>query len=420
MFEHLIPLAGRESYRASPHKDRMDQLTQHLVSQRYRPAVIRQHLREWLQFSTDLVAHQLVVPPHRSAPVVQAYLARRLVHCGSASRARVIRASLRIFLEADAQGHFRRRVSTQTIHVVSPWMQVAIDSYLTFLRAHRGLAARTLEKRAWQLTQFAQGIEATGLTRIDAIAPVHLQQFMAQRDQLAVATRRTYAVTLRSFLRWAYGAGLAPVDLRAAVISPRRFRQAGVRDWLPESDITRILAAVDRSTPTGRRDYAVLMLAARYGLRPSDIRALPLAALDWRHGVLSMQQAKTGRTLVLPLLPDVVEALSTYLRDGRPSTSSRFVFVRHRAPFEPFVATNNLAAIMRAALHRAGLAERTGRRGLYLFRHTLASRMLAAGCAIKSIGDVLGHASTETTMEYATVDLTALRRVALSEAEVRA
>lgn len=148
MFEHFIPVAGRESYRASPHKGRMDQLAQHLVSLRYRPAVIRQHLREWLRFSTDLVAHQLVVPPDRSAPVVQAYLAHRCVHCESTSRTRVIRASLRIFLEADTQGHFRRRVSTKTIHVVSPWMQVAIDGYLTFLRLHRGLAARTLEKRA--------------------------------------------------------------------------------------------------------------------------------------------------------------------------------------------------------------------------------------------------------------------------------
>jgi len=398
----------------------MDLLAQHLVSQRYGQAAITQHVREWLRFSTYLVAHQVAVAPRSGEPVVQAYLAQRFARGGSASRARVVRASLRIFLDADVQGHFRRRVSTRTIPVVSDWMQAAIDGYLTFLRAHRGLAVRTLEKRAWQLTQFAQSVEAMGLTSLDAIAPVHLQQFMAQRDQPAVATRRTYAVTLRSFLRWAYGAGLAPVDLRVAVMSPRRFRQAGVRDWLSERDVTRILAAVDRSTPTGRRDYAVLVLAARYGLRPCDIRELRLAALDWRHGVLSMQQAKTGRTLVLPLVPDVVEALTAYLRDGRPSTASRFVFVRHRAPFEPFVATNNLAAIMRGALRRVGLAERAGRRGLYLFRHTLASQMLAAGCAIKVIGDVLGHASTETTMEYATVDLTALRRVALSETEVRA
>jgi site-specific recombinase XerD len=420
MFEDYIPLARRDDYRVSPHKDRMDLLVQHLIRQRYGRGAITQHAREWLRFSSYLVAHQLALPPRTGDPDVQAYLMQRLARCGSASRARVIRASLRMLLEADAQGHFRRRVSTRAMHVVSRWMQAAIDGYLTFLQSHRGLAVRTLEKRASQLMQFAQSVDAMGLTSVAAISPVHLQHFMAHCAQPAVATRRTYAVTLRSFVRWAYGAGLTPVDLRGAVISPRRYRQAGVRDCLTERDITRILAAVDRSTPTGRRDYAVLVLAARYGLRPSDIRGLSLAALDWRHGVLSIQQAKTGRTLVLPLVPDVVEALTAYLRHGRPATTSRFVFVRHRAPFEPFVPTNNLAAIMRDALRRVGMAERTGRRGLYLFRHTLASQMLAAGCAIKIIGDVLGHASTETTMEYATVDLTALRRVALSEAEVRA
>ncbi len=169
----------------------------------------------------------------------------------------------------------------------------------------------------------------------------------------------------------------------------------------------------------GRRDYAVLLLATRYGLRPCDLRQLRLEAVDWREGVLSITQAKTGRVLTLPLLADVADALIAYLRNGRPATPSRYVFVRHKAPFEPFVAANNLATIMRQALQRVGLDQREGRRGLYLLRHTLASRMLASGSPLKHVGDVLGHASTDTTMEYASVDLTALRRVAISEAEVR-
>jgi integrase/recombinase XerD len=124
--------------------------------------------------------------------------------------------------------------------------------------------------------------------------------------------------------------------------------------------------------------------------------------------------------LTLPLLPDVADALVAYLRDGRPATALRHVFVRHRAPFEPFVPDNNLATIMRGALQRAGLEARAGRRALYLLRHTLACRLLSAGCALKTIGDVLGHGSTETTREYATVDLRMLRAVAVSEAEVGA
>ena len=139
-----------------------------------------------------------------------------------------------------------------------------------------------------------------------------------------------------------------------------------------------------------------MLLAARYGLRPCDLRQLRLEAVDWREGVLSITQAKTGRVLTLPLLADVADALIAYLRNGRPATPSRYVFVRHKAPFEPFVAANNLATIMRQALQRVGLDQREGRRGLYLLRHTLASRMLASGSPLKHIGDVLGHASTDT------------------------
>src|SRR5207244_13498797 len=98
-----------------------------------------------------------------------------------------------------------------------------------------------------------------------------------------------YAVTIRSFLGWAFGAALLPVDLRATVLAPRRFRQAGIRDVLSESDVTQILAAVDRSSATGRRDYAVLLLAARYGLLPAAIRRLTVEALQWRQGMLSIQ-----------------------------------------------------------------------------------------------------------------------------------
>ena len=126
---------------------------------------------------------------------------------------------------------------------------------------------------------------------------------------------------------------------------------------LGQAEADSILATVDRSTPLGRRDYAVLVLAARYGLRPCDIRQLTLDEIDWREARIDLRQVKTGRPLVLPLLPDVADALSAYLFDGRPVSTNRTVFLRHCAPFEPFAAENNLATIMREALRRAGLAD---------------------------------------------------------------
>jgi integrase len=326
---------------------------------------------------------------------------------------------VRIFLETDADGVFRRRVGTAVAPAVPAWIEPTLRAYITFLNEHRGLAVRTAHKRAWHLGQMAEVWDHAGVTALPDLRASHIQQFFLTLDHLKTATRRTYGVTLRSFLRWAYQEGQLPTDLRAAVIAGRHMRQAQVRDVMATDEIDRLLAAVDRSRAVGRRDYAVLLLAIRYGMRPSDIRQLRLDDVQWRRGLIAIRQAKTGRPLTLPLLPEIAEALAAYLRDGRPATAAREIFIRHRAPFAPFVPTNNLTTIVRPLFRRTGLDQRSGGRGLYVFRHTLASGLLAAGCSIKSIADVLGHQTTDTTMEYATVNLAALRGVALSEAEVR-
>ena len=417
MLSRFFPADRLDSYRTSPYKDRIDRIGQRLVEQRYHPEVTAQHLREWLRVTRYLQAQELRLPLALDAPEVAQYVTDRVIGL-SASRTRFVSAAF---------GSSWTLTSTDTVVAASgrvpqpapAWSRSAVAAYTTFLRSHRGLAPRTVGKREWQLTRFAAHLEQDGVTRLAAITPRHIQDFLIRLRTQAVATRLTYVSTLRSFFRWAAMEGALPRDLSAAVPPPRQFKQRGLRDALTEGEMTRLLDGVDRSSAIGRRDYAVLLLAARYGLRPCDLRQLRLDAVDWREGVLSITQAKTGRVLTLPLLPDIADALIAYLRDGRPATTSRQVFVRHKAPFEPFVAANNLAAIMRQALRRVRLEQRDGRRGLYLLRHTLATRMLASGSPLKRIGDVLGHASTDTTMEYASVDLTALRRVAISETEVR-
>jgi integrase len=397
----------------------LDHVAHALIRREYLREVMAQHLREWLRFTADCDARGIAVPQTVHAPEVEAYVARRLPR-GSASRRRFVRASVRIFLETDADGTFRPRIGTAVAHVLPAWIASALQAHTSFLREHRGLAARTVRKRVWQLTLMAEFWDQKGMATLRELQVSHIQQFFLQVARQTLATRRTYGVTLRSFLRWAYQEGQLPTDLRAAVITGRQMRQAQVRDVLATEDVDRALAAVDRSRAVGRRDYAVLLLAIRYGMRPSDIRQLCLDDVLWRRGLIAIRQAKTGRPLTLPLLPEVADALVAYLRDGRPTTTAREIFIRHRAPFVPFVPANNLSAIVRPIFRRTGLEQRSGGRGMYVFRHTLASRLLAADCSIKAIADILGHQSTDTTMEYATVNLAALRRVALSEAEVRA
>jgi integrase len=207
-------------------------------------------------------------------------------------------------------------------------------------------------------------------------------------------------------------------DLSAAAATVRQYRLTGIPDLLTDEEVATLLQAVDRSTAVGKRDYAVLVLGARYGMRPGDIRQLSLDHIDWRGRQIALPQAKTGQLLVLPLLPEVADALIAYLRHGRPQTECRNVFVRHRAPYEPFAPNNNLPTIIRQALQRAGLDQRHGRKGLYLLRHTLASRLLRDGHSIKTIADVLGHGHLDSTLIYTKVDLSHLETVALSIEEL--
>ena len=199
-----------------------------------------------------------------------------------------------------------------------------------------------------------------------------------------------------------------------AVGGTPRYRLAGIPDTLRNMEVSALLRSVDRKTAVGKRDFAILLLAARYGMRPGDIRQLNLDHIKWRRQQIMLEQSKTRKPLHLPLLQDVSDALIDYLRNGRPQTDFRNIFIRHRAPYEPFCPTDNLPWIVQGALRRAGLAGRGGRKGLYLFRHTLATRMLATGCSIKTIGDVLGHVSQDSTLVYTKVDVSHLRTVALS------
>jgi integrase/recombinase XerD len=411
MFSNWFSGDAHARYCASPHKQRMDQVGNDLVQLHYADDVLRQHLHEWLRFSKYLGERSLLLPDV-SAGTVHQYMVER-TSGKSASRSRVLRASIRIFLETDEQGKFRRRIGL--LPVTPAWFAPILAPYLQFVKIHRGLAPKTTRKYIQKLSAFALYLEGAGVKELGGIAPRHVREFYENTEG---AARRSYGSTLRVFFRWAAVQGWLSGSLRDAVPRPRQYRYVNLPDVLGQAEQDRILGAVDRSTPLGRRDYAVLLLAARYGLRPCDIRQLTLDDIHWRDGRIDLQQLKTGRQLVLPLLPDVADALSEYLRDGRPASKSRIIFLRYCAPFEPFAAENNLASIMRDALQRAGLAERKGRRGLYLFRHTLATRLLAAGHPLKAIADVLGHQSTLTTYGYIRVEVGGLRTVAIAEEEV--
>jgi integrase/recombinase XerD len=401
------------AYVRSRHKDRIDYVGSGLLRQRYLPVVVRQQLHEWVRFARYLEQRALGVPSSVYDSRAEGYLRKRFP-TGSASRRRCIRAAVRIFIDMDGEGRFCRRLRAAQQPTNALYAQ-AVPRYLEFLRNHRGVSPKTISKRALQLTLVTRYLERNGVAAWKEVQPSTLRTFLTtQLPGRQPATRLSYASTLRTFYRWAHLQGLVERDLSAAVAGVRQYRLAGIPDILTEDEVSALLQSVNRTTAIGKRDYAVLVLAARYGMRPGDIRQLRLDHIQWRRRQIALQQSKTGRLLLLPLLPEVCDALIDYLRHGRPKTEFRNVFVRHLAPYEPFYPNNNLPTIFRGALQRAGLADRPGRKGLYLLRHTLATRMLSAGNTIKTIGDVLGHTCLSSTLIYTKVDLSHLNGVAMS------
>lgn len=186
--------------------------------------------------------------------------------------------------------------------------------------------------------------------------------------------------------------------------------------WTKEN-VEKLIQAIDRGNPAGKRDYAIILLAARLGIRTIDIKRLKLTDLNWAESQIELQVSKTGAMAHLPLLPDVGWAIIEYLKNGRPKVASPYVFLRHLAPLEPFSDEDRLHQIIIKYMRIARIPiSPNKKKGMHSLRHTLASRLLAEKTPLPIISDILGHASTESTAVYLKIDVQQLRQCALDPA----
>ena len=206
---------------------------------------------------------------------------------------------------------------------------------------------------------------------------------------------------VRSLLRFAAAGGLTDPGVLETVPAARSTKQARIPSVWDPADVTKVLEAIDRGNPSGKRDYAIVLLICRLGLRGVDVKRLEFADLDWPGNRLSVVQAKTGRRVQLPLLKDVGWAIIDYVRGGRPASDCPQVFIRHTAPIGPFSDQDHLHQILvkHARVARVSVSEKR-RRGMHSLRHTLATRLMEDGTPVEQIADILGHQSVESTGVY--------------------
>lgn len=285
------------------------------------------------------------------------------------------------------------------------------DSYAEYLDKERGLVPATRDTYLPLVHRFLvdrfgeQG--PLGLSSLCAADVIDHVGRHARRGSCGRA--KLMATALRSFFRFLRQRGDLAVDLAAAVPCVAHWRLASLPKGLDPEQVEAVLRACDRTTAIGRRDYAILLLLARLGLRAGEVVSLTLDDIDWPNGTLVVH-GKGPRRDLMPLVSDVGEAIVAYLRDGRPACSTRRLFVRARAPHQGFTTSVAICVVVENALARAGVE--FPRKGAHILRHALATGMLQRGASLGEIGDVLRHRHPDTTMLYTKVDLAALRLLA--------
>jgi site-specific recombinase XerD len=296
------------------------------------------------------------------------------------------------------------------------------DSVLTtfdlYLRTTCGMAPRTCSDYGKQVRQFLQVTYPDGQVDLSRITPSDLRHYVADRSaRRRPETVKKTATALRSFVRSLQLQGLCDARLLEAVPSTPGWKLARLPKPLTDREVSLLLGSFDSRSGLGRRDRAIALCLVRLGMRAGEVAQLCLEDFDWRAGTVRITAAKRRRPHILPLPLDVGRAVVAYLRRGRPSTSSRRLFVQHFPPVGEPIRANVIANAIRRAQVRAGLEGPS--RGTHVLRQTAASRLLNAGASLKEIADLLGHRHIDTTTIYTKVDLRRLTEVALPWPEVR-
>jgi site-specific recombinase XerD len=284
-------------------------------------------------------------------------------------------------------------------------VEAVLAGFIDYLRVQRCVSTLTVEAYAADARRFLERRGRRGVRGLTAgdVSRAILREADGRR---AAATVRRYACSLRAFLRYAHLVGLIGTDLSSAAVPVSGRQVSLLPQGLTQAQARALLHTCDRRRAVGRRDYAMIVLMLRLGLRAKEVATLQLEDLDWRTGQVTVH-GKHARTDVLPLPTDVGAAIAGYLQRGRPRTRARTVFIRTMPPWVG-VSRSAVSSVVRRASTRAGLETF----GSHRLRHTTACQVLCRGGSLVEIGQILRHESLGSTARYARVDVDRLRRIA--------
>jgi integrase/recombinase XerD len=371
------------------------------------PVLVR--FGEFARFSG---ATQLNDLPAYVEPFVQDWLKHRKQGCSETARwiaAREVRKPIHQLLQLIVPEY-----ASDTGARPAPFGQQA-PGFFSFLRRDRGLREATIVQYGHYLQRFEDYLRRINRPLLPELPPSVISAFIVDfgeaRNKRSV---QSLCSILKAFFLYLFRLGLMTRDLSKVIESPRRYSLSSVPRSITWDEVGQMLQKVDRQSATGKRDYAILLLLVTYGLRAREVGAMTLDDIDWQRDRLEVRGRKAGHSTAYPLAPTVGEAVLEYLKQGRPETASRALFIGARAPYKPL---SRVAVSLRAKwyLRKAGI--KVSRPGSHTLRHTCVQRLIDGGFSLKAIGDFIGHRTPDATRIYAKVNITALRQVALGNGE---
>jgi len=291
-----------------------------------------------------------------------------------------------------------------------------IEKELDELKAHLsdvcGFSNSTIRYQIRYIRKFLLDIFDKQQVKHQDINPHQVMKYVSQKaKQYKLNSLQNLTYSLRCYFRFLQLEGKSFRNLIDAVPTIPSWKLATIPKTMTKEQLARFIASFNRKTPSGQRDYTMALCFLELGLRASEVRDLLLDDIDWKNSTVTIRASKTLRSRILPLPNHLGNALASYLKNGRPKTNSRNIFIRHRAPKDKPVTINIVSGAMCRAYKRASLEKQIS--GTHIFRHTLATEIHQKGATLKEVADILGHKCIDTTTIYTKVNLTMLAKVAL-------
>lgn len=282
----------------------------------------------------------------------------------------------------------------------------------------KGYSQVTTEHYVKQSSYLMDYLAAQGMNDFTAVTLDTVNAYIRTLAGFSYKTVEQHICSLRAFFRFLYQEGIMPDDLAAKMPMVKARKQTAIPSVWTHEELKQLVGAIDRGSPKGRRDYAIILIACRLGLRCTDIKNLCFENFNWTEKKICFTQSKTGQPMELPLVPDVGWAVIDYLKYGRPKVDSSRIFVRHMAPFLPFAEGDHLDQLIRTYMVKAHIPMRGKHRGMHSLRHTMASVLLEKDTPLPVISDIIGHLDTNSTAVYLKVDMERLAECPLDFEEV--